>query len=375
MALYKRGGIWWFEFTFNGERIRASTKQSNRRVAAQIEAARRVQLAKGEAGLADRKPVPTLKEFAPRFQRAIETQCGEKPSTVTFYKCKLACLLSNDELASCRIDRIDESAIEDHVQQRRRVESRRGAPLSAASVNRELATLRRLLRLAHEWKEIQRIPRIRLLRGERVREFVLDSALEAAYLAACPAPLADVALLLLDTGVRLGEALSLEWPQVKLKPAHGAKFGYLTVLSGKAKGRKSRNVPLSDRVVAMLTARGAAAKGYVFQRSDGRPWPNWHLSQQHSRVRRRLKLPSDFVLHSLRHTFGTRLGESGADAFTIMKLMGHSTVTVSQRYVHPSPEAIELAYERLTAMNLRRVSTISPAVPQVRPEATESEGT
>jgi site-specific recombinase XerD len=79
-------------------------------------------------------------------------------------------------------------------------------------------------------------------------------------------------------------------------------------------------------------------------------------------VRTLLKMPSDFVLHSLRHSFGTRLGESGADAFTIMRLMGHSTVTVSQRYVHPSPEAVELAYERMTAMNLRRLPTNPPTV-------------
>ena len=41
-----------------------------------------------------------------------------------------------------------------------------------------------------------------------------------------------------------------------------------------------------------------------------------------------LNVPADFVLHSLRHTFATRLGESGADAFTIMRLRGHSRVTV-----------------------------------------------
>ena len=43
----------------------------------------------------------------------------------------------------------------------------------------------------------------------------------------------------------------------------------------------------------------------------------------------------------------TRLGESGVDAFTIMKIAGHSSITVSQRYVHPSPEAVERAFERL----------------------------
>ena len=107
---------------------------------------------------------------------------------------------------------------------------------------------------------------------------------------------------------------------------------------------------------------GPTAGGHVFHRTDGSPWPNSHLGQQHSRVRALLKMPSDFVLHSLRHTFGTRLGEPGADAFTIMRLMGHSTVTVSQRYVHPSPEALELAYERLTAMNSRQLPTYPPTV-------------
>jgi integrase len=64
-----------------------------------------------------------------------------------------------------------------------------------------------------------------------------------------------------------------------------------------------------------------------------------------------LKQSADFVLHSFRHTYGTRLGEAGADAFTIMKLMGHSSVTVSQKYVHPSPESMERAVERLQALN------------------------
>ena len=79
-------------------------------------------------------------------------------------------------------------------------------------------------------------------------------------------------------------------------------------------------------------------------------------------MRTLLKMPADFVLHSLRHTFGTRLGESGADAFTIMRLMGHSTVTVSRRYIYLSPEGLELASERMTAMNLRRLPTNSPTV-------------
>ncbi|MGF7178889.1 tyrosine-type recombinase/integrase [Tunturiibacter psychrotolerans] len=71
------------------------------------------------------------------------------------------------------------------------------------------------------------------------------------------------------------------------------------------------------------------------------------LAHMHTKVCRPRKgksrknhFPSDFVLHSLRHTALTRLGEAGADAFTIMKLAGHSSVTISQRYVHPTGETV-----------------------------------
>jgi integrase len=59
------------------------------------------------------------------------------------------------------------------------------------------------------------------------------------------------------------------------------------------------------------------------------------------------------VLHGLRHTFLTRLGASGVDAFTLMKIAGHSTVAIFQRYVHPTPETMEAAFERLQKMNER----------------------
>ncbi len=71
-----------------------------------------------------------------------------------------------------------------------------------------------------------------------------------------------------------------------------------------------------------------------------------------------LKLPKEFAPHSLRHTFGTRLGESGADAFTIMRLMGHSSVIVSQRYVHPSPESVERAFVRFETLNAGQVPVV-----------------
>ena len=57
------------------------------------------------------------------------------------------------------------------------------------------------------------------------------------------------------------------------------------------------------------------------------------------------------MIHSLRHTMLTRIGEAGVDAFTIMKIAGHSSITVSQRDVHPSTESLAPAFERLEALN------------------------
>jgi integrase len=351
MALYKRGGVYWYNFRFKGERIQESTHTSNKDAARQIESAHRVRLAKGEAGIIERPPAPTLADFAPRFRSAIETLCANKPGTVTFYESKLTALLKYEPLASSPLDRIDEAAVQTYKQHRTRQSSRRGKPLSVASVNRELATLRRLLRLAQEWHVIDRVPRIRLLSGEEGREFVLSYEQERLYLGAAPALLHDMGVLMLDTGLRVGEALSLEWPDVRLTPVTGAALGYLRVLARHSKNSKARNVPLTERVVRILKTLAPAKAGHVFHRGDGQPIYQTWLNQQHSALRTLLKLPVEFVPHSFRHTYGTRLGEAGADAFTIMRLMGHSSVTVSQKYVHPSPETMERAVQRLQAMN------------------------
>src|SRR5580704_8552982 len=162
MSIFKRGRVYWYHFLFSGRHIQESTKQGNPRVARQMEAAHRTSLAKGEVGIRERKQAPALKDFAQRFIDAVQVRSAGKPGTIQFYANKLARLLDFEPLAQTTLDRIDECLIESYVQDRRK-------NVSPASVNRELATLRRLLRLAQEWREIERVPRIRLLPGERER--------------------------------------------------------------------------------------------------------------------------------------------------------------------------------------------------------------
>ena len=68
-------------------------------------------------------------------------------------------------------------------------------------------------------------------------------------------------------------------------------------------------------------------------------------------MRRRLKPPDEFVLYSLRHAALTRLGKNGVDAFIIMRIAGHSSVTTSKRYVHPSSQTVAPATARLDTSN------------------------
>jgi integrase len=322
MAVYKRGNTYWYEFQFNGERIQESAQTSNKDAAITIMAAHRVRLAKGEAGISKRAPAPTLKDFAPRFERAIETECSDRAATVRFYKEKLRRLLADPQVASRRLDAIDEAIIDAYKDRRTHQASRYGRPVSVASVNRELATLRRLLRKAHEWKVLDRVPRIKLLRGERCREFVLSQKLEPVYLEAATQPLRDIALLMIDTGVRVGEAVGLKWSDVYLRPAVHAKLSYLAIRAGKTKNAK-RNLPLTGRLLEMLKSRKAASKStWVFPGdSQEAAIVGTSLDHQHAGLREDLQLPTDFVLHSLRHTMLRRLGEAGADAFTIMRAL------------------------------------------------------
>jgi integrase len=101
------------------------------------------------------------------------------------------------------------------------------------------------------------------------------------------------------------------------------------------------------------------------QEGSGKPLEGWiwpaptrsgHLEgssikKQHAKALKVSKV-RPFVLYSLRHTFLTRLGESGCDAWTLARIAGHSSVAMSMRYVHPSENAVLIAVERLGGHNI-----------------------
>jgi integrase len=345
MSIFKRGRIYWYKFNFKGEAIRESTRQTNHHTARQMESAHRTSLAKGEVGIRDKKAVPTLSEFCrTRFAPWAESTSSLK-TWRDFYRVGVLAIQAYPPLAFLTLDAITTERIADFASHRQ------GQGMRVATVNASLRILRRILRVAEEWGELDRAPKVRMLPGEHHRERVITPAEEAQYLLAAGPLLADIATVLLDTGLRPEECYRLVWDSITWV---NGRNGTLIVTHGKTKAAR-RVLPMTPRVRHILETRwnanGRPAEGYVWSAPTrtGHIEPS-SLKKQHGKAVRLSKV-RPFVLYSLRHTFLTRLGQSGCDVWTLARIAGHSSISISARYVHPSEDAVLDAMARLSGHN------------------------
>jgi integrase len=180
------------------------------------------------------------------------------------------------------------------------------------------------------------------------RDRVLSTDELTAYLDNCPQPWQDVATIIADEGMRPGEVFVLRWEHILL--GEEGK-GLIRIVDGKSKAAR-RILPMTPRVYELLKARHKDQKypseGWVFrsQSKDG------HLEvqrakRQHATALRDSKVPA-FVPYVLRHTALTRLGKAArGDVFALAKIAGHSSITITQKYVHPEEETIGEVFSRL----------------------------
>jgi integrase len=347
MSIFKRGNIYWFHFLYNGEHIQRSTKQGNPRTARQVEAAFRTAMVKGDVGITERKPVPTLGEFIDNRFTPWARSTFEKASPKTWtgwYRTQLGNIRAYPALVNLKLDAITSEHAADYAAQ---LQTKGWQP---SSVNSSLRVLRRVLRLAVEWGTVPAAPKIKLLRGEHHRERVVTPEEESRYLAMAGELMADIAAVLIDTGVRPEENARLRWESISWGVG---QCGALQVTHGKTAAAR-RMLPLSPRVRVVLERRWRAAgeppEGWVWASAtaSGHIEPS-SIMKQHRRALR-LSAVRPFVLYSLRHTFLTRLGAAGCDAWTLARIAGHSSIAMSARYVHPSTDAVMNVFARLEAI-------------------------
>src|SRR5215469_9880932 len=105
--IYKRGRVYWFEFVFNNERIRMSTRQGNAQKARDAEAVYRKRLIDGELGIErkEKQPCPTLKDFKPTFMEWVRRKINDE-RTQDFYETCYDRLLGFPELSKTKLSDI-----------------------------------------------------------------------------------------------------------------------------------------------------------------------------------------------------------------------------------------------------------------------------
>jgi integrase len=163
----------------------------------------------------------------------------------------------------------------------------------------------------------------------------------------------DMTLLSLDAGLRAGEIFSLTWPDVD--------FGNGVLTLRDTKSGKTRQVPMTEDVRGMLKDRNAQANGnpLVFPSETGGRIVQ--VSETFNRVVKSLKLNDGIedsrqkvVFHTLRHTCASWLVQNGVPLITVGRLLGHSTMAMTERYSHLAPDHFKQAVDTLEAVRGQR---------------------
>jgi len=228
----------------------------------------------------------------------------------------------------------------------------RAARLERSSIARGLSVVRTFLRFL-ERRGLAASPALAVLRAPRLPQSVPKplSVVDAAEIVDAPTALVasvwqakrDIALLTLlyGCGLRLSEALGL-------KRAEAPRNDPLTITG---KGRKQRMVPVlpavRDAIVDYLAAcpYPLAGDGPLFVGARGGPLSPRVVQRQMQALRGALGLPETATPHALRHSFATHLLGGGGDLRAIQELLGHASLSTTQRYTSVETERLLAVYE------------------------------
>ncbi len=236
-------------------------------------------------------------------------------------------------------------------------EHRKPTPVSSATKNRYLATIRRIFSLAVEWGWLTKAPKISKFEepDKRVRwetQPVIAALIDALTLEW----MRDLSLVAVATGMRADELLSLEPRHVDLEQCNA------WVVAEEAKSGYARAVPLNADAITVLRRRIATARKYVFERPS-RDGKTRKISQIDARCLKRACEAVgivDFHFHDLRHTWASWHVQSGTPLMVLKDLGGWETLEMVQRYAHLAPSHLAHHAETVTFWSQREQKKQTP---------------
>jgi len=386
--------VWWYDFIFEGQRVRESAKTRSKTIAKDAEKARRRELEESYNGIKRR-------DRTKLFSIACEEWLELKSLTLA--------------ASSLRIERSNLKHLRPHFERRlitdiqakdvnRYQQARIAQKASPKTINLEVGTLRAILRRHRVWAEIQQV--IRMLQTLDDIGHALASDEEAALLSAClqsrSRSLYPAVILALNTGMRYSEIRLLQWRQLD------STTSMLTVGKSKTRTGAGRVIPLNARILSVLEmwatqfperqpnhylfpfekcgAKGEEdsfgfTAGVIFYDTDpSRPIGDWKEAWEKAKERAAVILrgSTDNIgeaqnypnleksgkltkekrkaeslkcrFHDLRHTAVTRLLEAGIPYPVVASMMGWSAATairMAKRYGHIGSHALREAADVL----------------------------
>lgn len=348
MAIFLRGDVYWYEFSFAGRRIRESSKTASKTLAKNAEKKRRRELEEGFNNFTDTRHerVRTIADTADEYLDSYRLRHPQSATFATYAARHVKRLIGTKMVVDC-----SEQMVTGYQN------DRLGEAAAPKTINDEVGFLLRvmgdpgdLLRLRLKKRKLLKLKvgkPIGKAYTEAEKERMLDEARKARSPHIYPA-----IMLALNAGLRDAELKTLTWAQVDLKK------GYLTVGKSKTEAGEGRTVPLNS---SLSEAMHEYAEWYaaVFEKIEpewylfpfGKPRPSdptrpvTTLKTAWNNVRRNAQVTGRW--HDHRHTLITDLAESGAGDQTIMDIAGHVSKSMLKHYSHIRMEAKRDALESL----------------------------
>ena len=380
MAVFRRGIIWWYEFSFAGRRVRESSKSTSKTLAKNAEQKRKRELEEGFNNFTDsrRERIRTIDDLADDYLSAYKLRHPQSAVFAEYALNHVKRLLGNRMFVDC-----NEAAVASYQNHR----LQEGA--APKSINEEVGFLLRLMGEPGDLLRIRLRKRkvLKLKVGRSIAKAYTDQEKERMMTEARKARSPHIypaIMLALNAGIRDAELKQLTWAQVDLKK------GYLTVGRSKTEAGEGRTIPLNTTLAQTMADYaewyrekfGAVrSEWYIFP--FGKPTPSdptrpvTTLKTAWNNVRKNAKVHGRW--HDNRHTLITDLAESGAGDQTIMDIAGHVSRQMLKHYSHIRMQAKRNALEAIVkkpadGVALGQISGSSQRSPKRSREGIKTEG-
>ena len=338
-GLYKREGSkwWWASFTdVGGKRVRRSTGTADRKEAEALLAKWRLEIHQEKRwGTEPAEPEYAFEDVLLAYLKARgitdRVRSTAKRLTEKFTGKTMKTFASID-VRTYRRQRLEEG-------------------VKPATVNREIALLSAAINYCRDefgWNIPNPAAKQKLKEPEgRLRWLIREEAANLIRVAESQkrSPwLADVIRLAVNTGMRKGEMLNLEWRRVDFRQ------GLIYLEPQHTKNSRRRSIPLNASARAALLGRAnwrathCPDSPWVFAHADGSRIEDIKTSFRTALMK---AVITDFRFHDLRHTCAAWLVTAGVPLTEVRDLLGHRTIQQTERYAHLAPENVRMAVEKL----------------------------